>query len=178
MPGPDSQVRWRASAVPGLALLVLACSAPVKTHEGRASAVKPPPADRADSGPAAAPGAPAGAAEAARVATRYVGVPYRWGGSGPAGFDCSGLVSYAFARVGIALPRTVAEQFRRGVRVSRKELRPGDVVFFDRLRHNGIYIGNGRFVHAARTGRAVTVSRLDTAWYRAHWVGARRFAGV
>lgn len=180
MPGPDSQIRWRATVVPGLALLVLACAGPVKTHESRAGAADPPAAGRADSEPAdrGVRGAPARRAEAARVATRYVGAPYRWGGSSPSGFDCSGLVSYSFTRVGITLPRTVAEQFQEGVRVSRRELRPGDVVFFDGLRHNGIYIGNGRFVHAARSARAVMVSRLDGPWYRAHWVGARRFAGV
>lgn len=58
--------------------------------------------------------------------------------------------------------------------MTREELEPGDRVFFDHLRHNGIYIGDGRFIHAARSGRAVEISRLDDGWYERHWVGARR----
>lgn len=108
------------------------------------------------------------------IALTHVGTPYRWGGASPDGFDCSGFVRYIYSRVGISLPHNAAKQYRYGTRVSRDELEPGDLVFFDRLRHNGIYIGNGRFIHARQTGKHVSVARLDDDWYDTHWVGARR----
>ncbi len=108
------------------------------------------------------------------LAVSQLGVPYRWGGTSPAGFDCSGLVQYVYAKVGVTLPHNAARQYRHGTPVSRDALAPGDLVFFDRLRHNGIYIGRGRFIHARRTGKRVTISHLDEVWYRRRWVGARR----
>jgi cell wall-associated NlpC family hydrolase len=108
------------------------------------------------------------------LAIRQLGVPYRWGGASRAGFDCSGLVQYVYAKVGIPLPHNTAQQYGHGTPVARDALAPGDLVFFDRLRHDGIYIGRGRFIHARRTGKRVTISDLDEEWYRARWVGARR----
>jgi cell wall-associated NlpC family hydrolase len=112
-------------------------------------------------------------ATAARLATRYLGAPYVWAGAGPSGFDCSGLVMYAFGQVGVAIPHSAAQQFRLGTPVDRDGLRPGDVVFFNQLRHNGIYLGDGRFVHSTRPG-GVKIARLDDGWFRTRWVGARR----
>ena len=110
---------------------------------------------------------------AVRLAQQQLGVPYRWGGSSPSGFDCSGLVSYVYGRVGISIPHNAAQQYRFGTPVSREQLIPGDLVFFDRLRHNGIYLGDGRFVHATTPG-GVKIARLDDDWFRQRWVGARR----
>ena len=108
------------------------------------------------------------------VALQHRGAPYRWGGEGPAEFDCSGFVRYVYAQVGFALPHNAAAQYKLGTPVPRERLEPGDLVFFDRLRHNGIYIGAGRFIHARQTGKYVAVAGLDDDWYRTHWVGARR----
>lgn len=125
-------------------------------------------------GSASPPRSRSGHALAIDTALTYVGAPYRWGGSTPAGFDCSGFVRHVYARSGIALPRTVAEQYRVGTPVHRGSLRPGDLVFFDRLRHNGIYIGRGEFVHASSGAGRVSVSRLDDDWFRHRWSGGRR----
>jgi len=108
------------------------------------------------------------------LAERHIGAPYRWGGASPSGFDCSGLVRYVYAQVGVTLPHNAARQFRLGRPVSRDSLEPGDLVFFDRLRHNGIYVGNGRFIHARQAGKRVSIASLDEDWYAAHWAGARR----
>jgi cell wall-associated NlpC family hydrolase len=112
-------------------------------------------------------------ATAARLATRYLGAPYVWAGASPSGFDCSGLVMYAFSQVGVAVPHNAAQQFRLGTPVERDRLIPGDVVFFNQLRHNGIYLGDGRFVHSTKPG-GVKIARLDDEWFRTRWVGARR----
>ncbi len=112
-------------------------------------------------------------ATAARLATRHLGAPYVWAGAGPSGFDCSGLVMYAFGQVGVAMPHNAAQQFRLGTPVDRNRLTPGDVVFFNQLRHNGIYLGDGRFVHSTKPG-GVKIARLDDDWFRTRWVGARR----
>jgi cell wall-associated NlpC family hydrolase len=108
------------------------------------------------------------------TALKYVGAPYARGGSSPAGFDCSGFVMFVYARHGVALPHSAEAQYRLGAPVRRDRLRPGDIVFFDRLGHSGIYIGDGRFVHATKPGDVVKVSGIDESWYRRRWVGARR----
>jgi peptidoglycan DL-endopeptidase CwlO len=115
----------------------------------------------------------AGHPEAAAIAARYLGVPYRWGGASPSGFDCSGLVMYVYAQLGISLPHYTVAQYRTGVAVSRGQLQPGDLVFFDRLGHVGIYIGRNQFIHAPHTGDVVKVSSI-TGWYAQTYVGARR----
>lgn len=108
------------------------------------------------------------------IARKHVGTPYRWGGASPSGFDCSGLVRYVYAQVGVSLPHNAAKQYRYGSPVSRDRLEPGDLVFFDHLRHSGIYIGGGRFIHARQSGKRVSIASLDDDWYAENWVGARR----
>jgi peptidoglycan DL-endopeptidase CwlO len=110
------------------------------------------------------------------VAMRYLGVPYVWGGASPSGFDCSGLVMYAYAQMGVSLPHYTGAQWNVGVPVSRDDLQPGDLVFFDGLGHVGIYIGGGQFIHAPHTGDVVKISSM-TGWYAATYVGARRVLG-
>jgi hypothetical protein len=108
-----------------------------------------------------------------QIALRYRGVPYVWGGESPTGFDCSGLARYVYGKVGVFLPHHAASQYGYGKPVSRNRLRPGDLVFFHGLGHEGIYIGLGHFIHAPHTGDVVKVSPL-TGWYRDNYVGARR----
>ena len=110
---------------------------------------------------------------------KYLGVPYLWAGASPVtGFDCSGLVMYVFAQVGISLPHFAAAQYTYGVAVSRDQLQPGDLVFFDHLNHVGIYIGNDQFVHAPHTGDVVRVSSLSENWFATNYVGARRIGNA
>ncbi len=114
-------------------------------------------------------------ARAAAIAQRYLGIPYRWGGASPrTGFDCSGFVMYVYAKVGVSLPHNAAAQYRYGRAVSRGALRSGDLVFFNGLGHNGIYIGGGRFIHSPHSGDFVKISSLSDSWYARTWVGARR----
>ena len=107
-------------------------------------------------------------------ARRFRGVRYVYGGSSPrTGFDCSGFVRYVYAHFGLTLAHSSYAQFDRGRRVSRGSLRPGDLVFFDGLGHVGIYIGNGRFIHAPHSGTRVRIETL-AGWYGSRFVGARR----
>ncbi len=112
---------------------------------------------------------------AARIALKEVGVPYQWGGSSPStGFDCSGLVSWAYGRLGIKLPHSSYALYGKGRRVARSRLRPGDLLFFWGLGHVGMYIGRGRMVHAPHSGELVQVVRLRNSPYGRALIGARR----
>jgi cell wall-associated NlpC family hydrolase len=108
------------------------------------------------------------------VAMSQLGTPYVWGGAAPGGFDCSGLVMWAYAQVGVSLPHSTYALFAMGVPISRDQLQPGDLVFFDGVGHVGIYIGGDQFIHAPHTGDVVRISSLDDPWYSAEYVGARR----
>jgi cell wall-associated NlpC family hydrolase len=108
------------------------------------------------------------------IAMRYLGTPYVYGGASPGGFDCSGLVMYVYAQVGVSLPHSSYAQYSAGVPVSRDQLQPGDLVFFDGLGHVGIYVGGGQFIHAPHTGDVVKISSLSESWYASTYVGARR----
>jgi cell wall-associated NlpC family hydrolase len=107
------------------------------------------------------------------IAMQYLGTPYVYGGASPAGFDCSGFVMYVFAQIGVSLPHNAAAQYGYGMPVSRDQLQPGDLVFFNGLGHDGIYIGGGQFIHSPHTGDVVKISSIS-GWYSSTWVGARR----
>ncbi|MFD0740441.1 C40 family peptidase [Lysobacter koreensis] len=136
------------------------------------------------------PAEPASPAETGRVKTMLeralglLGTPYRWGGTSPdGGFDCSGLVGYVFRNaLGIELPRVSREMAKSGRLISdRAALNEGDLVFFGRkgrVDHVGIYLGEGRFVHAPSTGKDVMVSSLDGGYWGNKFMSARRVAGI
>jgi cell wall-associated NlpC family hydrolase len=112
------------------------------------------------------------------AAESRLGAPYRYGGAGPDAFDCSGLVAYAYHQVGITVPRTAAQQYSIARPVARRDLQPGDLVFFRLsgrdVSHVGIYAGDDRFVHAPQSGGLVRMASLDDAWYRERYAGAGR----
>jgi cell wall-associated NlpC family hydrolase len=111
---------------------------------------------------------------AAKIALRAVGVPYRWGGASPAsGFDCSGLVYWAYRHVGVELPHSSYALYGLGRQVPRSRLKTGDLVFFHGLGHVGMYIGRGRMVHAPSSGKRVEIVSLR-GHYGGRFVGARR----
>lgn len=133
------------------------------------------------------PGAPSPPAPEGRVADGYAiagtalllrGTPYRNGGADPSGFDCSGLVWYVFAQHGVAVPRTVEEQLRAGVRVERDALAAGDLIFFRtdgrQISHVGLSLGGDEFVHAPSSQGTVRVERLGSSYWRPRFAGARR----
>ena len=130
--------------------------------------------------PVLAPAEPARANAVLMRAISLVGTPYRYGGNTPeGGFDCSGLVNYVFRdMLDMALPRTSRDLAAlQGPRIASGQLASGDLVFFGAggsVSHVGIYVGEGRFVHAPNSGGTVRLDRLDGAWWRDHYTGARR----
>jgi cell wall-associated NlpC family hydrolase len=116
----------------------------------------------------------------ASLAVQYLGVPYVWAGASPTGFDCSGLVQYVYAQLGISLPHyTVAQwNYPGAVSVPRNQLQAGDLVFFNGLDHVGIYLGHGYFIDAPHTGAYVRIDSLHDGWYTANYDGAKRIVGT
>jgi cell wall-associated NlpC family hydrolase len=113
------------------------------------------------------------------TATQLVGTPYRFGGTTPAGFDCTGYLAYVFRKAaGLSLPRTSMEQIQSGEPISPLQLQPADLVYFriDRKKdlHLGLYLGEGRFIHAPSSGGVVNVQSLETEYWRTRFLGARR----
>jgi peptidoglycan DL-endopeptidase LytF len=139
------------------------------------------PQSRPAPAPAPAVQPPAGAAREglAGAAMKLLGAPYVWGGSAPSGFDCSGFVWYVARQAGKSIGRGLLGQYSSGSHPSRDELKTGDLVFFQNtytpgVSHNGVYVGNGQFVHAADEQSGVTVSSLNSAYWSSHWYGATR----
>ena len=154
-----------------------AAIAVVATLTGCATA---PPADRAEP---AGPGVgqrttPSVAARATAIALDQVGTPYRYGGRSPkTGFDCSGLVHYAYHEAGKSVPRTTQTLWAGTERIPKDSLRVGDLVFFrieGKMQHVGLYLGDGQFVHAPSTGRRVSVASLSSPFYQKALLGGGR----
>jgi cell wall-associated NlpC family hydrolase len=161
-----AEARLRQEIAARAAAQAAAAQAPAP-EDPTTSGIVPPPINV----PVGNPGA--GHPEAAQIALQYLGVPYVWGGASPSGFDCSGLVMYVYAQLGISLPHYTVAQWSATLPISTSEMQPGDLVFFDGLGHVGIYIGNNEFVHAPHTGTVVQISSLS-GYYASNLVGARR----
>jgi murein DD-endopeptidase len=147
--------RQRALTLILLLLLAAGCSLTPRKPAPEVPAVQPP-------------AAPHPAEIVSQVAMSMVGVPYRYGGSSPDGFDCSGLVYYAHVKAGIPVPRTAADQHRHSENINPQQLRPGDVLFFDtswRSGHVGIYVGQGEFVHAPSSGKRVSRASIREGYF-------------
>jgi cell wall-associated NlpC family hydrolase len=152
-----------AAAVAGIAASPVAAVNDMRPPYDRPADARPPEPTRAE--------------RAVKVALDAVGTPYRWGGESPAtGFDCSGLVRWAYGRVGLDLPHNSYALYSEGRRVSESGMEAGDILFFEGLGHVGLYIGRGRMVHAPQSGRNVEVVRLATTNYGPRLIGARRVA--
>jgi cell wall-associated NlpC family hydrolase len=114
---------------------------------------------------------------AAAIALQQVGVPYRYGGSSPSGFDCSGLVHYSYANAGKSIPRTTTGLWANLIPIESHRMRVGDLLFFSiagKMSHVGMYLGNGRFVHAPKSGRVVSIESLESDYYRRALIRAGR----
>ena len=114
-----------------------------------------------------------------REASKFLGAPYRNGGTSTNGLDCSGLVVAVYQKFGIAIPRTSHEQAKFGTKVDRSGLEPGDLVFFrtsgtTKITHVGIYTGDGEFIHASNRSRRVQYDRLDNRYFKRRYATARR----
>jgi len=119
-------------------------------------------------------------AKIVETAKKYLGVPYVWGGADPSGFDCSGFVYYVYNSLGIKISRTQATMYANGTPVSKGNLQPGDIVFFQNtykegISHCGIYVGDGKFIHSPNSGEVVSYANLNSDYYTDHWYGACRY---
>lgn len=115
--------------------------------------------------------------KAASIALRQVGIPYRYGGKTPSGFDCSGLVQYSYSKAGKFVPRTTGQLWSALQPVATAKMKPGDVLFFridGKMSHVGLYLGGSRFVHAPSSGRTVSVASLETPFYGGSLIRAGR----
>jgi len=119
--------------------------------------------------------------ELVKTAGRFIGIPYRWGGTtAENGFDCSGLTMVSYRLNGLNLPRVSRNQFNAGRWVSKSKLQPGDLVFFatkggKRVTHVGMYIGNGQFIHAPRTGQKVRIEKISNKFFARTYMGGRTY---
>ena len=119
--------------------------------------------------------------QAVTLAKKQMGKMYQWGGQGPDRFDCSGLVYYVYGNLGVPMPRVSGQQAKVGREIGRKDLQPGDMLYFatsgSSINHVGIYLGNAKFVHAPRKGMPVRTDSLNNGWWKQKYRGARRIKG-
>ncbi len=112
------------------------------------------------------------------IATRMLGAPYRYGGASPQGFDCSGLVYYAYHKAGYKVPRTSQLQYRDSLPVKKTHMREGDLLFFrieGKVSHVGVYLGNNQFIHAPASGKRVSIASLDNRYWNQRLTKTGRF---
>lgn len=165
-------LRYFAPALLVVAAGLTSCSGPPRAPDGPAGLPIPP-------GGFAQPADPV-RSQVVFTAMQMVGVPYRWGGSTPQGFDCSGLVQYAYSNAGLRLPRTAADQMDATAPVTLENAQAGDLLFFrdgSRTSHVAIYLGDGRFVHAPSTGNQVSLDSFGNAYWRMRFARAGRITG-
>lgn len=126
----------------------------------------------------ATPPAVQGHHPATEIATRMLGKPYRYGGASPTGFDCSGLVYYAYHKAGYKVPRTSEQQYKDSLPVKSDHMKEGDLLFFrieGKVSHVGVYLGNNRFIHAPSSGKRVLITSLDNPYWKSRLVKTGRF---
>lgn len=152
----------------------------IKTSELKATKVIKAPSEStvtSDNGDTASRGAISRGSEVVNYAYKFIGKPYVYGATGPNSFDCSGLTQYVYNKFGVKISRTTYTQVNEGTKVNRNDLKAGDLVFFNTegsISHVGIYIGNGEFIHAPRSGKPVMVSSLSDGYYSKKYATARR----
>jgi cell wall-associated NlpC family hydrolase len=163
---------------PALSLVVVTVISAACAARGAAPVPRPFPGAALPPSAPSAPGSPSPGTSIIDTALAFRGVPYRYGGTDPSGFDCSGLVQYVFARHGIAVPREVRDQYEIGDDVRLTDVQPGDLIFFETVSrgasHVGMAIGGDQFVHAPSSTGVVRVERFNSSYWASRFVGARR----
>ena len=164
------QLTTRAASLVCVVLALSACSGGPVRPDARQPGVESPR-------PAETHRVPDVGHRAARIALQQLGTPYRYGGQSPSGFDCSGLVHYSYYHAGVSVPRTTQALWHAATPVRRSQLRVGDLLFFSidgKMSHVGLYVGNGRFVHAPSSGKVVKVESLYSPFYSEAFLRAGR----
>ena len=167
----------RVLLVLAFSAVTLACSwEPETQHEARPKVIVAPTAEATSRRAVPVPRSDRGQ-RVADIAKTMIDTPYKWGGATTAGFDCSGLVYYAYAQLQIPVPRTAAQQRQRAHPISLRDAQPGDLLFFEisgKTDHVGVYLGGHRFVHAPASGKTVQVAQMNNPFYRRHLVSVGR----
>lgn len=113
------------------------------------------------------------------LANKFLYTPYRWGGTGPGGFDCTGFVYFLYKSIGIPIPRTIESMYQKGSQVGKQNLSPGDILYFVNtfrrgLSHVGVYLGGNKFIHASSHGRGVRIDSIDSSYFIRRFFSAKQ----